>query len=145
MLKKYLISWMLVAMTRSRPAKSHLHYIDNIRSVIIVFVVFFHGILSYTLICPWWYVIDDPPIHYSIVFILFLDIIMMPALFFISGLFAWPSYERKGAYHFMSAKFIFFHKLECFVFFWFKLFYVCVNYCLFYFNIKYCPYCNNKQ
>jgi hypothetical protein len=30
---------------------------------------------------------------------------MMPALFFISGLFAWPSFERRGANHFINGKF----------------------------------------
>jgi hypothetical protein len=30
--------------------------------------------------------------------------IMMPVLFFISGILAWPSYERKGAYRFLAGK-----------------------------------------
>jgi len=84
--------------------ESRAHYLDNIRSIIIVFVVFFHGILPYIQACPWWYVTDPPPIPYSFFFILFLEPILMPILFFISGLLAWPSFERKGAYLFMAGK-----------------------------------------
>jgi surface polysaccharide O-acyltransferase-like enzyme len=91
-------------MIESKVAESRFNYLDNIRSITIVFVVLFHSILSYALICPWWYVIDSPPIPNSIYFILLLDTTMMPVLFFISGLFAWPSYERKGTYHFMTGK-----------------------------------------
>jgi len=92
-------------MSELQPAKFRFHYLDNIRSIIIVLVVVFHSILSYTQICPWWYVIDPQPIRSSVFFIVFLDPILMPVLFFISGLLAWPSYERKGGYHFMTGKF----------------------------------------
>lgn len=92
-------------MIESQASKSRYHYLDNIRSIIIVCVVLFHGILSYSLICPWWYVLDPQPIRNSLIVILFLDTIMMPALFFLSGLFTWPSYERKGGYQFLAGKF----------------------------------------
>jgi surface polysaccharide O-acyltransferase-like enzyme len=83
---------------------SRLHYLDNIRSIVIVFVVLFHAVLAYTQGCPWWYVTDPPPIPYSFYFIVFLEPILMPILFFIAGLLAWPSFERKGAYLFMVGK-----------------------------------------
>ena len=80
-------------MSELQAPASRFYYLDNIRSIIIVLVVVFHSILSYTLICPWWYVIDPSPIPSSIFLILFLDIIMMPVLFFISGLFAWLTWS----------------------------------------------------
>jgi membrane-bound acyltransferase YfiQ involved in biofilm formation len=67
-------------------------------------VVLFHAIMPYTQICPWWYVVDGPPIAYSFHFIVFLDAVMMPILFLIAGLLAWPSYTRKGVAGFMAGK-----------------------------------------
>ena len=81
-----------------------LHYLDNIRSVIIVFVVLFHAILPYSGSCPWWYVIDPQSIGWAILFMLFLEPILMPILFFISGLLIRPSYERQGPARFMGVK-----------------------------------------
>lgn len=83
---------------------SRVRYLDNIRSIIIVFVVFFHAILPYVLACPWWYVNDPPAIPYSFYYLVLLEPFLMPILFFIAGLLAWPSYERKGARLFMASK-----------------------------------------
>lgn len=91
-------------MKESLSTDSRLHYLDNIRSIVIVFVVIFHAILPYVLACTWWYVNDPPPITYSFFFIVFLEPILMPILFFIAGLLAWPSFERKGASRFMADK-----------------------------------------
>ena len=97
---------------------SRIHYIDNIRSIIIVFVVFFHAILPYAY-APWWYVNDPPPVPYSLFFILLLDSFMMPTLFFVAGLLARPSYERRGARLFMAGKVkrLIFPFLLCTIFF----------------------------
>ena len=90
--------------TIHRPPGDRLHYLDNIRSLIIVFVVLFHAVLPYSQACPWWYVVDSKPISQAIYFMLFFEPILMPVLFFISGLLARPSYERKGPYRFMAGK-----------------------------------------
>jgi surface polysaccharide O-acyltransferase-like enzyme len=81
-----------------------IHYLDNIRSIIIVFVVIFHAILPYVQACPWWYVHDPPPIPYSFIFTVLLEPILMPILFLFAGMLTWPSYERKGARFFMKGK-----------------------------------------
>jgi len=81
-----------------------LHYLDNIRSLIIVCVLVFHGILPYSGICPWWYVNDQPPIPQALYFMIFLEPILMPVLFLISGMLARPSYERNGPRRFMVGK-----------------------------------------
>ena len=83
---------------------SRIHYLDNIRSIIIVLVVLFHAILPYVFVCPWWYVNDPPPVPYSFLFVVLLDATMMPILFFVEGLLARPSYERKGSRLFMAGK-----------------------------------------
>ena len=82
---------------------SRIYYLDNIRSIIIVFVVFFHAILPYVG-SPWWYVNDPPAIPYSFYYLVLLEPFLMPILFFIAGLLAWPAYERKGASLFMASK-----------------------------------------
>ncbi len=86
------------------PPDSRVPYLDNIRSVVIVFVVLFHAILPYSQACPWWYVVDSQSIPLAILLIILLEPILMPALFFISGLLAWPSWERKGPSRFMVDK-----------------------------------------
>jgi hypothetical protein len=86
------------------PTQTRMHYLDNLRAVIIVCVVLFHGILPYSGICPWWYIIDPQKIPLAVHFIILADPILMPVLFFISGLLAQPSYERNGASRFMAGK-----------------------------------------
>ena len=83
---------------------ARLHYLDNIRSLIIVCVLLFHGILPYSGLCPWWYVADSQPIPQAGCFIILCDPILMPVLFLISGLLARPSYERNGPCRFMVGK-----------------------------------------
>lgn len=85
-------------------ADSRIHYLDNIRSVIVVFVVLFHAILPYVYACPWWYVNDPPPIPFSFFYIVILEPVLMPILFLIAGLLTWPSFNRKGASRFMAGK-----------------------------------------
>ena len=91
-------------MQESLSKNPRFYYLDNIRSVIIVVVVIFHAILPYAQACPWWYVNDPPPISYSFFFLVFLEPILMPVLFFIAGLLTWPSFERKGASRFLIGK-----------------------------------------
>ena len=83
---------------------SRIYYLDNIRSIVIVFVVLFHAILAYGAVGRWWYVVDPPPIPHSFIFIAVMDVLMMPILFLIAGLLARPSFARKGARPFMAGK-----------------------------------------
>lgn len=85
-------------------ADSRIHYLDNIRSIVIVGVVVFHSILAYVFVCPWWYVSDPPPIPHSFIFIAVMDVLIMPPLFLIAGLLARPSFARKGPRSFMAGK-----------------------------------------
>lgn len=83
---------------------SRLYYLDNIRSLVIIFVVLFHGVLPYSGACPWWYVVDSTSIPGALHFILFFDVVLMPMLFFISGLLTWPSWRRNGPRRFLAGK-----------------------------------------
>ncbi len=91
-------------MTEMPHSDSRAYFLDNIRSTVIVFVVLFHAILPYTQVCPWWYVVDPPPLGFSFYFIVFLDAVMMSSLFLIAGLLAWSSYDRKGLARFVAGK-----------------------------------------
>jgi peptidoglycan/LPS O-acetylase OafA/YrhL len=82
---------------------SRICYLDNIRAIIIVFVVVFHAILPYGY-CPWWYVVDPVQFPFSFYFIVLLEPVLMPVLFFIAGLLAWPSLLRNGTARFMATK-----------------------------------------
>jgi len=94
-----------MATTARHPSGVRLHSLDNIRSLVIVLVVLFHAILPYVQGCPWWYVVDPQTIPKGLYAIIFFEPILMPVLFFISGLLVWPSYERKGQARFMADKF----------------------------------------
>jgi len=90
---------------QQNPSASRLFFLDNIRSLAIVFVVLFHASLSSGGACPWWYVQDPEPIPYLMIFLIFFSVILIPILFFISGLLAPPSYERHGPSSFLKSKF----------------------------------------
>ena len=85
---------------------SRLFFLDNIRSVAIIFVVLFHATLSYSGGAnPWWYVQDPGVIPHLMIFLIFFSVFLIPILFFISGLLASPSYDRHGPSSFLKSKF----------------------------------------
>jgi peptidoglycan/LPS O-acetylase OafA/YrhL len=90
--------------------------IDNLRAVVIVLVLAFHSVLAYlSFLPPHPFAFDAPPYLWrsfpivdsarAIGFDLFcawLDVFLMSFFFMLSGLFVWPSLERKGAWTFLS-------------------------------------------
>ena len=95
----------VMATKQQSPSTSRQFFLDNIRSLAIVFVVLFHASLSYSGGCPWWYVLDSKRIPHLMNFIIFFSVTLMPILFFISGLLATSSYERHGPSSFLKSKF----------------------------------------
>src|ERR1700737_4575012 len=85
--------------------------IDNLRAVVIVLVLAFHSVLAYlNYLPPHPFAFDQPPFlwrSFPIVdsqrwmgfdlFCAWLDVFLMSFFFLLSGLFVWPSLERKGA------------------------------------------------
>jgi peptidoglycan/LPS O-acetylase OafA/YrhL len=102
--------------TEGAPARRASLAIDNLRAVVIVLVLAFHSVLAYlSFLPPHPFAFDVPPYLWrsfpivdaarSIGFDLFcawLDVFLMSFFFMLSGLFVWPSLERKGASTFLS-------------------------------------------
>jgi peptidoglycan/LPS O-acetylase OafA/YrhL len=98
------------------PARRASLAIDNLRAVVIVLVLAFHSVLAYlSFLPPHPFPFDTPPYLWrsfpivdtarAIGFDLFcawLDVFLMSFFFMLSGLFVWPSLERKGAWTFLS-------------------------------------------
>ena len=78
-------------------------YLDNLRSLMIVFVVLFHAAAAYAAVAPHWAVHDTNTFAADIIRELF-DVFMMPVLFFAAGYFTLPSLEKKGAWAFLKDK-----------------------------------------
>ena len=78
-------------------------FLDNIRYLMIVFVVVYHSVAAYSTVAPWWGVHDGSFSMADIIRELF-DVFMMPVIFFISGYFALPSLEKQGVKGFIKDK-----------------------------------------
>jgi hypothetical protein len=90
--------------------------LDNLRAVIIVVVVGFHAVLAYVgWVTPSGLPFDSPPYQWRAfpiidsarwfgfdLFCALQDVYLMSLLFFVSGLFVWPSLRRKGAWTFLT-------------------------------------------
>jgi hypothetical protein len=85
--------------------------LDNLRAFVILLVLSFHSVLAYLDFLPASpFPFDDPPYLWRAfpvvdherwlgfdLFCAWQDVFLMSLFFFLSGLFVWPSLERKGA------------------------------------------------
>ena len=69
---------------------------DNLRSVLIVIVVFGHAIIPYASFIDWWYIPSDASHPLFDLSVAILSVIIMPPIFFIAGYFVVPTVQRKG-------------------------------------------------
>src|SRR5204863_363631 len=90
--------------------------IDNRRAVVILLVLAFHSVLAYlNFLPPQPFAFDQPPFLWRAfpivdsqrwmgfdLFCAWLDVFLMSFFFLVSGLFVWPSLNRKGAWTFLS-------------------------------------------
>src|SRR3974390_3721345 len=89
-------------MQASLPAqgKPRLQFIDNLRWVMIVFVVSMHAAVTYSHLGSWYFMEDPKPgLGLIIVFATyqtFLQAFFMGLLFFIAGYFVPAAFDRKG-------------------------------------------------
>ncbi|MZP30684.1 acyltransferase family protein [Heliobacterium undosum] len=82
-----------------------LYFIDNLRVFIIYLVIALHTAMGYMTYAPeWWYVVDHQRSLAFDIFVLIVDVFIMPAMFFFAGYFAMPSLLRSGAVGFMGDK-----------------------------------------
>jgi len=83
-----------------------LYFFDNLRYLMIVFVVLGHTAIGYSHIIPWWPVIDS---NQSVIFDILLaigEIFTVPVLFFVSGFFVISSIKRRGVLSFLHSNLI---------------------------------------
>lgn len=80
-----------------------IYFFDNLRYFLVLLVVLFHSIASYNNLSDWWTVNDDNLLFFDSVLI-FLDVFMMPALFFIAGYFALQSHQGQTTRAFIKKK-----------------------------------------
>ena len=96
-------------MTPTLPESSgnRILFLDNIRYLMIVFVVLLHVAASYGTFGQYWYVGDTVAnIKFFDITMGIIDVFVMPVLFFIAGYFALPNIQKKGPGVFLKDKFM---------------------------------------
>ena len=96
-------------MTQTVPesAGNRIIFLDNIRYLMIVFVVLLHAAASYGTLDLWWYVRDAAAnTKFFNAIVMIIDVFIMPVLFFIAGYFALPNIQKKGTSVFLKDKFL---------------------------------------
>jgi hypothetical protein len=92
--------------------------LDNLRAFVILLVLSFHSVLAYLQFLPATpYPFDSPPYQWRAIPIVdshrwlgfdlycaWQDVFLMSLFFFLSGLFVWPSLNRRGAAVFLSGR-----------------------------------------
>jgi fucose 4-O-acetylase-like acetyltransferase len=98
-------------MTTSKMLQSNnkrIHWMDNLRTIIIFLVVLYHvgGVYEAGDLWGWFWIVDDPDTitWVGIVGIMF-DIMVMPTIFFISGYLTPPSMDKHTGWGFVTGKF----------------------------------------
>ncbi len=88
--------------------RNRIHWMDNLRTIIILFVVLYHvgGVYEAAGLWGWFWIVDDPATltWVGIVGIVF-DILVMPTLFLISGYLTPVSLKNKTGWEFLKRKF----------------------------------------
>jgi len=89
------------------PKPKRIHWMDNLRTVIIALVVLYHvgGVYETAGLWGWFWIVDDPDTWMAsgIIGIMF-DIFVMPTIFFIAGYLALPSLESRTGWEFIKGK-----------------------------------------
>jgi len=92
--------------------------LDNLRAFVILLVLSFHSVLAYLQSLPAApYPFDSPPYQWRAIAIIdshrwlgfdlycaWQDVFLMSLFFFLSGLFVWPSLNRRGAANFLNGR-----------------------------------------
>ena len=84
---------------------ARVYFLDNLKTFIILLVVFFHSAYAYSIYYSEdWYVIDTQKSLFFDVFITVAFAFMMPVMFFVAGYFGNRSLARKGLLPFWKDK-----------------------------------------
>ncbi len=85
---------------------TRLYFLDNLKTLTILLVVFFHSAYAYSIYYSIdWYVVDTQKSFFFDVFITIAFAFMMPVMFFVAGYFGNRSLARKGLLSFWRDKF----------------------------------------
>jgi len=97
----------MTTQAQSVTAKNRIHWLDNLRMVIIALVVLYHvgGVYETTGMWAFFWIVDDPDTWMAsgIIGIMF-DTFVMPTIFLISGYLAAASIKGKTAWNFIKGK-----------------------------------------
>jgi fucose 4-O-acetylase-like acetyltransferase len=88
--------------------KNRIHWMDNLRTIIILLVVLYHvgGVYEAGGLWGWFWIVDDPgTITWVGILGIVFDIMVMPIIFFISGYLAPASLKSKTGWDFLKGKF----------------------------------------
>ena len=93
---------------KSTTKRNRIHFLDNLRTIIIFLVILYHagGVYEGTGMWAEFWIVDDPATNnLSGILGLIVDILVMPTMFFISGYLVPMSLKNKNGGEFLKAKF----------------------------------------
>jgi len=97
----------MTTQAKTTTKKNRIHWMDNLRTIIIFLVVLYHvgGVYESAGLWGWFWIVDDPDTFMASGIIgIMLDTLVMPAIFFISGYLAVASLENKTGWQFVKGK-----------------------------------------
>ena len=98
----------MTATSKSTTRGNRIHWMDNLRTIIILLVVLYHvgGVYEAAGLWGWFWIVDDPAtITWVGILGIVFDIFMMPTLFFVSGYLTPASLKNKSGWEFLKGKF----------------------------------------
>lgn len=93
--------------TKMNVKRGRIHWMDNLRTIIIFLVVLYHvgGVYESAGLWGWFWIIDDPDTMTWVgVMGIIFDLFMMPTMFFIAGYLTPPSLGKKSGWGFVKGK-----------------------------------------
>ena len=87
---------------------NRIHWMDNLRTMIIALVVIYHvgGVYEGAGMWGWFWIVDDPDtISWVGIIGIIFDVIVMSTIFFVSGYLTPISLETKTGWEFVKGKF----------------------------------------
>ena len=91
---------------QARPQKQRLLFLDNLRYVIVLYILFFHVSAGYSG-WPEYFQETQTGGFFQMVRGIIYFIPRIPLLFFVAGYFALPSLEGRGGVDFLKRKYVF--------------------------------------
>ena len=85
---------------------TRIHWMDNLRTIVILLVVLYHagGVYSF-LFASFWIVVDPATSDLVAILLTIFDLTVMPIIFLISGYLAPASVQKKSGWAFLKSRF----------------------------------------